>query len=167
MAATDDGFREFVESRYGELVRIAYALTGSPHDAEDLVQAALVKTMGRWRRIDDPMAYLRRAMVNQHINRWRRVSQREVVSDQPPERPTADTADRVAEREALHAALRSLPRRTRAVVVLRYVADLTEADVAATLGLPVGTVKSHASRGLARLRLALADGELTMVEGKR
>jgi RNA polymerase sigma-70 factor (sigma-E family) len=161
----DDEFRQFVELRYGDLIRTAYALTSSAHDAEDLVQSALVKAMGRWRRIDDPMAYLRRTMVNQHINGWRRLRVRELVSESPPAPPVTDTAEVVAEREMLHAALRALSRRTRAVVVLRYVADLPEAEVAATLGLPVGTVKSHASRGLARLRAALGDGELTVTEG--
>lgn len=66
MAKDDGGFREFVDLRYGELLRIAYLLTGSPHDAEDLVQSALLKVMRRWRKVDDPVAYLRRTMANQH-----------------------------------------------------------------------------------------------------
>ena len=167
MAPHDDEFRQFVELRYGDLVRTAYALTGSAHDAEDLVQTALVKALPRWRRIEDPMAYLRRAMANHHVNRWRRLRSRELVSESPPDQPVGDTADGVAERLALNAALQALPRRTRVVVVLRYVADLSEADVAATLGLPVGTVKSHASRGLARLRPALGQADLTFTEGNR
>jgi len=68
MAGDDDGFREFVDARYMDLLRIAYLLTGSAHEAEDLLQGSLVKVMRRWKRIDDPVAYLRRVMVNQHIS---------------------------------------------------------------------------------------------------
>jgi RNA polymerase sigma-70 factor (sigma-E family) len=156
----DTEFREFVEARYVELLRIAYLLTGSPHEAEDLLQSALVKVMRRWRRVDDPMAYLRRAMINQHISVWRRLRQREVVVDLVPERATTDVADQVAQRQSLYAAMRSLPPRMRAVVVLRYVADLPEAEVATLLGCSPGTVKALASRGLARLRAALDPVEL-------
>ncbi|MEV0720479.1 SigE family RNA polymerase sigma factor [Asanoa sp. NPDC050611] len=153
-------FREFVELRYGDLLRIAYLLTGSAHDAEDLVQSALLKVMRRWRKVDDPLAYLRRTMANQHISLWHRVRSREVVGAAPPEPVTDDTADRVVRRQALVDALRGLPPRTRVVVVLRYLDDLPEAEVAAMLGWPVGTVKSHASRGLARLRTVLDAPEL-------
>ncbi|MEU5950102.1 SigE family RNA polymerase sigma factor [Micromonospora sp. NPDC047465] len=156
MAGDDDGFREFVDARYMDLLRIAYLLTGSAHEAEDLLQGSLVKVMRRWKRIDDPVAYLRRVMVNQHISVWRRYRAREVITASPPDRSLGDVADGVAQRHALDAALRSLSPRTRAVVVLRYVADVPEAEVAATLGCSVGTVKSQASRGLARLRVALS-----------
>jgi RNA polymerase sigma-70 factor (sigma-E family) len=160
VAEDDDGFREFVDLRYGDLLRIAYLLTGSAHDAEDLVQSALLKVMRRWRKVDDPLAYLRRTMANQHISLWHRVRSRELVGATPPEPATDDTADRVVRRRALIDALRELPPRTRVVVVLRYLDDLPEAEVAAMLGWPVGTVKSHASRGLARLRVALDTTEL-------
>ncbi|MDG4786005.1 SigE family RNA polymerase sigma factor [Micromonospora sp. WMMD1102] len=155
MASDDGGFREFVEARYPDLLRVAYHLTGSADDAEDLVQGALVKVLRRWRRVDEPMAYLRRVMVNQHITGWRRHRAREVVTALLPERQVRDVADRVTEREALWQAMRTLAPRTRAVIVLRYVADLPEAEVAETLGCSVGSVKSRASRGLARLRTAL------------
>jgi RNA polymerase sigma-70 factor (sigma-E family) len=160
VADDDGGFREFVELRYGDLLRIAYLLTGSAHDAEDLVQTALLRVMGRWRKVDDPFAYLRRTMANQHVSLWRRVRSRELVGVEPPERGGDDITGRVVRRHALAAALRGLPPRTRVVVVLRYLDDLPEAEVAAMLGWPVGTVKSHASRGLARLRAALNDHEL-------
>jgi RNA polymerase sigma-70 factor (sigma-E family) len=159
VADDDGGFQEFVDVRYGELLRIAYLLTGSAHDAEDLVQSALLKVMRRWRKIDEPLPYLRRAMANQHISVWRRVRSRELVGASPPEPAGDDTAERVVQRDAVAAALRRLPPRTRVVVVLRYLDDLPEAQVAAQLGWPVGTVKSHASRGLARLRAALGDNE--------
>ena len=154
--AGDDGFDEFVAVRYAELLRVAYLLTGSRPEAEDLVQTALVRVLRRWSRVDDPMAYVRRVMVNQHINIWRRVRRREVVTADPPERRLDDLAEGVAQRAALRDALRSLPARTRAVVALRYLADMSEADVAAAVGISVGNVKSHASRGLARLRTVLA-----------
>lgn len=69
----DDGFRQFVDLRYADLLRVAYLLTGSAHDAEDLVQSALLKVMRRWKRVDEPFAYLRRTMINQHLSVWRRV----------------------------------------------------------------------------------------------
>jgi RNA polymerase sigma-70 factor (sigma-E family) len=156
MASDDGGFREFVDARYADLLRVAYHLTGSADEAEDLVQSALVKVMRRWRRVDEPMAYLRRVMVNQHISVWRRYRAREVVTAILPDRPVRDVAYGVTEREALHQAMRTLAPRTRAVIVLRYVVDLPEAEVAEALGCSVGSVKSRASRGLARLRVALA-----------
>jgi RNA polymerase sigma-70 factor (sigma-E family) len=154
--AGDEGFDEFVALRYAELLRVAYLLTGSRTDAEDLVQAALVRALRRWSRVDDPMAYVRRAMVNQHINIWRRVRRRELVTAHLPDTIYGDPAETVSQRAALLAALRSLPARTRVVVALRYLADMSEADVAAAVGTSVGNVKSHASRGLAKLRAVLA-----------
>lgn len=167
MPSDDEGFREFVDTRYVELLRVAYHLTGSAHEAEDLLQSALVKVLGRWGRIDDPVAYLRRVMVNHLSSMWRRHRAREVLTAILPERPSPDAAHRVAERQAVYAAMRALPPRTRAVIVLRYVADLPEAEVAAALGCSVGTVKSRASRGLARLREALeAESPRAAVEGR-
>jgi RNA polymerase sigma-70 factor (sigma-E family) len=154
-----DGFKEFVETRYMDLLRIGFLLTGSAHDAEDLVQGSLVKLMRRWDRVDTPYAYMRRIMVNQHVTWWRRVVRRETVTDDLPELATGDAADGVVQRQELNAALRSLAPRTRAVVVLRYVADLPESEVAEILGCSLGTVKSQASRGLARLREVLETSE--------
>lgn len=157
--AADAEFKTFVETRYVDLLRVAYLLTGSAHEAEDLVQTALVKAMRRWSRVDEPMAYVRRAMINQHISIWRRIGQREIVTDTPPDRRHLDEADRITQRAAVHDALRSLPPRTRAVVVLRYLVDLPEAEVAEMLGCSVGNVKSQASRGLAKLRTVLAPAQ--------
>jgi RNA polymerase sigma-70 factor (sigma-E family) len=156
VASDDDSFREFVNTRYTDLLRVAYHLTGSAHEAEDLVQSALVKAMGRWRRIDDPVAYLRRVMINHHTSLWHRYRAREVVTAFFPERTARDATTAVDERQVVYQAMRALPARTRAVIVLRYLADLPEVEVAAALGCSVGTVKSRASRGLARLREALA-----------
>ncbi|GIF76983.1 SigE family RNA polymerase sigma factor [Asanoa siamensis] len=152
----DDGFREFVQVRYMGLLRTAYLLTGSRDAAQDLVQNALVKVMSRWSRVDDPMAYLRRTMVNERTARWRRIGSREILTAFVPERWRPDPANTVVERDELLSALGQLPARMRAVLVLRYWEDLSEADTAAILGCSVGTVKSQAARGLAKLRVLLA-----------
>jgi RNA polymerase sigma-70 factor (sigma-E family) len=150
-------FEDFVRLRYAELLRSAYLLTGSTPAAEDLLQSALLKVMDRWSSVDDPLPYLRRAMVNLHVSRWRRHGRREVLAAVLPERAVRDATEQVDERHAIVDALLTLPRRTRAVVVLRYWDDLSEAETAALLGCSVGTVKSHASRGLARLRTAMGE----------
>jgi RNA polymerase sigma-70 factor (sigma-E family) len=144
-------FRDFVHSRYAELLRIAFLLCGSSHEAEDLVQTALLRMMRRWRHVEDPLPYARRVIVNLYLNGLRRRT-REVISGLLPDRPARSDPDRVAEQSVLWPALRELPPRTRAVIVLRYWLDLSEWDTASMLGVSVGTVKSTASRGLARLR---------------
>jgi RNA polymerase sigma-70 factor (sigma-E family) len=145
-------FEEFVGARRDALLRTAYLLTGNHHDAEDLVQSALVKVVPKWARImDHPEAYVRQVLARESVNRWRARRWREVSTDVVPEarhRPSAESADRIA----LFEALRSLSPRQRAVIVLRYFDDLTEADTAEALGISVGTVKSHAREALARLR---------------
>jgi RNA polymerase sigma-70 factor (sigma-E family) len=151
----EEGFREFVQLRYGELLRTAYLLTGSTHAAEDLVQSALLKAYRRWDQVDEPMAYLRRALVNQRTSVWRRIGSRELLTGVLPERGRADGSAAHAERDELLAALAKLPVRMRAVLVLRYWEDMSEADTAELMGCSVGSVKSQASRGLARLREVL------------
>ncbi|MGK5677707.1 SigE family RNA polymerase sigma factor [Actinoplanes sp. URMC 104] len=156
-APADDGFRAFVEQQWGPLVRLAYLLTGDRGHAEDLVQAALEKTHRRWSRVaamEAPVAYVRRAMVNTATS-WRR---RRRVSEVPlltSDSPAPDPYGPVEHRRQVVAALRTLPPRMRAVLVLRYFADLSEPEVAEALGCSVGTVKSQASRGLERLRAHL------------
>ncbi|MBQ1024062.1 SigE family RNA polymerase sigma factor [Micromonospora sp. C95] len=157
---TDDGFREFVEIRYADLVRTAYLLTGSRHAAEDLVQIALMQAMRRWRQVDEPMAYVRRIMVNERTKIWRRFGSREFLAGvtgswRSQSEPGRDMADDVVVRDEVLAALHDLPPRMRAVLVLRYWEDLTETQIADALGCSVGTVKSQSSRALARLRTAL------------
>jgi RNA polymerase sigma-70 factor (sigma-E family) len=160
----DDRFREFVELRYVELLRTAYLLTGARPAAEDLVQTALLRAMRRWSRIDDPVAYLRRVMVNQRTSGWRRAARlTEQLTAHLPERADgADLAEGVATRDELVRALAELPPKMRAVLVLRYWEDLSEAETAELLGCSVGTVKSQASRGLARLRIGLEVDLATM-----
>jgi RNA polymerase sigma-70 factor (sigma-E family) len=159
-----EDFEEYVAARMPALLRTAYLLTGHPHDAEDLVQATLVKVVPAWKRIaGNPDAYVRRVMVNENISRWRRRRGREVLVDDLPEQPSTDPD--AADALALQAALATLAPRQRAVVVLRYYEDLTERETAETLGIAVGTVKSQMRDALARLRLALPDLEdLPLVE---
>ncbi len=153
MASAEHSFDEYVAARYPALLRTAYLLTGNHHDAEDLVQTALVKAVGAWRRIEgSPDAYVRRILVNENVSRWRRHRGREVVVAATPDRPIepSDPDDAIA----LRAALAALAPRQRAVVVLRYYEDLTERETADVLGIAVGTVKSQARDALARLREA-------------
>ncbi|GAA0572194.1 SigE family RNA polymerase sigma factor [Kribbella sandramycini] len=157
----DDDFTAFVLARSGRLVHFARMLCGDAALAEDLVQAALEKAYLRWERIElaDPFAYVRQAVVNQHLSWARRRPWRERPSgaaaeldlfiDTPPD--DSGTIDR---RVSVGAALAALSRRERAVVVLRYVEDLTEKEVAAVLGVAVGTVKSANARALGKLRVA-------------
>ncbi len=165
--ATDDGedFSAFVTSRWPGLVRLAFGLTGDRWMAEDLAQTALAKAYVAWRRVsraDDPDAYLRRILVNASNRRFRRRRVTEQPGD-PPETAVDGPAELVSERAALLAALRQLPPRQRAVVVLRYWEDLTDAQIAASLGCSPGTVRSQLSRALAKLRTsaALAGGDET------
>jgi RNA polymerase sigma-70 factor (sigma-E family) len=153
----DGGFHEFVTARYAELLRTAYLLTGNRLGAEDLLQSALLKAMRRWGRIDDPRAYLHRVMVNHLISGWRRAGRlRERLTAAVPDGPgDRDPAEAVANRDQMLAAMAKLPARMRAVLVLRYWEDLSEAQTAELLGCSVGAVKSQASRGLERLRSVL------------
>lgn len=143
--------REFVASKYTDLLRTAFLLSGSSHEAEDLVQTALLRVMRHWDGLDDPLPYVRRTIVNLYLNSLRRRT-RELITSLLPERPVRDSTDRVAERSALWPALQQLPPKTRAVIVLRYWMDMSEWETATALGVSVGSVKATASRGLARLR---------------
>ena len=142
-------FEEFVVARRDALLRTAYLLTGNHHDAEDLVQSALIKVVPKWARIQDrPEPYVRQVLARESVNRWRRRRWRETTTDAVPETLHHDSLDRIALLEDL----RRLSPRQRAVLVLRYFDDLTEADTAAVLGISVGTVKSHVRDALAALR---------------
>lgn len=147
-------FATYVANRRPALVRTAYLLCGDAHLAEDLVQAALVKAVGHWRRIgDNPEPWLRKVMVNDHISRWRRHRGREQVTETVPEGVVEEPGRDLD----LAAALARLAPRQRAVVVLRYYEDLTEQETARVLGVSVGTVKSQHRDALGRLR-ALVPG---------
>jgi RNA polymerase sigma-70 factor (sigma-E family) len=150
-----EGFREFVLARGPALSRTAYLLTGDHAAAEELVQSALVKTATHWRRVTsagNPEAYVRRVMANERIGWWRRFGRREVPVADVPEGLGVDQSEASAGRIDLATALAQLPARQRAVIVLRFYEDMSEADAAATLGCSVGTVKSQTSAALAKLR---------------
>jgi RNA polymerase sigma-70 factor (sigma-E family) len=158
--ADEDAFRAFVASRTTALLRSAYLLVGDHGLAEDLVQTALVKTYLAWSRIRQPEAvesYVRRTMATTAISWWRGRRFRERVVETMPEPAVPDAVDPALERDSMWSHLRHLPPRQRAVLVLRYYEGLSEAEIADTLGFSRGTVKSHASRGLAALRQRLAD----------
>ena len=154
--AAPDSFDEYVAARYAALLRTAYLLTTNRHDAEDLVQTALMKAVPAWKRIEsNPDGYLRRTMVNHSISRWRKHRGREVLTDDAPDRGSTDPD--VGRTLALERALAALAPRQRAVIVLRYYDDLTERETAEILGIAVGTVKSQAREALARLRQLVPD----------
>ena len=149
------GFRAFVEANGATLLHAARLLTGDHQRGEDLVQTALIKVYLKWGRIDAPLPYARRALVNAHIDQSRRRWWGERPTETLPEVPADDTSDTSTadSRDELRRMLAGLAPKERAVVVLRYYCDLSEQDTAATLGVPVGTVKSTCSRALARLRV--------------
>lgn len=162
-ALAGEGFEAWVRASSPRLRRLAYLLAGDFDQAEDLLQSAYAKVLPRWNRIstyDSPEAYMHRVMVNLRTSWWRRSRNREWSTDVIPEASwhagTRGEADAVVDSQALLAALRALPERQRAAVVLRHWCDLSEAETAHVMKCSVGTVKSCASRGLARLRAALA-----------
>jgi RNA polymerase sigma-70 factor (sigma-E family) len=170
-AQLDTEFRDFMHGRWPAMVRLAYALTGDQGHAEDVAQAAFARAYASWpkvRRTENPEGYVRRIVINENRNRFRKHRVTERLTDAPPEPgPSADpglvmadAASQYDERSALMAALRRLGPRQRAVIVLRYWLGLTEAETAAELNCSVGTVKSQASRALATLRQSaeLVDG---------
>ena len=149
-----DDFSAFVSERSQPLLRTAYLLTRDWALAEDLLQTALTKAWFAWSRIDtSPEAYVRKILVNAFLS-WRR---RRWVGEEPwadpPDRPGVDPYGAVDDRSAIWQLLGRLPARQRAVVVLRYYEDLSEAQAAELLGCSVGTVKSQASKALAKLRI--------------
>jgi RNA polymerase sigma-70 factor (sigma-E family) len=165
-ARAQEEFGQFMSGRWPALVRLAYGLTGDRWLAEDIAQTALATAYAAWWRVsraDDPDAYVRRILINTSNRRFRRrrVTENPHELAELPDAWTADPADRVGDRAVLLAAVRELPPRQRAIVVLRYWEDLSDAQVAAVLGCSAGTVRSQASRALAKLRVsaALADGD--------
>ncbi|MFD2763348.1 SigE family RNA polymerase sigma factor [Micromonospora eburnea] len=152
--APTDPFDEFVRSRSTALLRSAYLLTTDRHAAEDLLQEVLERLYAKWRRARAaPDTYARKIMVNRAIDRWRLRGRRPEATLTDAAVPlAADHADEVATRQVVLGALRALPPRQRAAVVLRYLDDLSEAETAQIMGCSVGAVKSHTARGLTRLR---------------
>jgi RNA polymerase sigma-70 factor (sigma-E family) len=155
-----EAFDAMLDAHARALLRTAYLLTGDAHLAEDLLQTALVKTWTRWRTIRDTDradVYVRRVMATTSTAWWRRRWRGEVPTLEVPERAAADAFAGVDRRDEIGRALAVLTPRQRAAVVLRYYEDMPEADVAAALGVSVGTVKSTTSRALVALRAAMAE----------
>ena len=150
----------FIDARSCSLLRFAYLLTGDHGLAEDLLQNSLIKVYLSWDRIRDRAAleaYTRTVMTRTQLSWWRRPARREVLGVEPTERATRDHSqfqqrDQVDERDELWQLLATLGPRQRAVLVLRFYEDLSEAEIARVLGCTTGTVKSQLSRGLARIR---------------
>ncbi|WTW98897.1 SigE family RNA polymerase sigma factor [Streptomycetaceae bacterium NBC_01309] len=157
MNAVDEAeFREYAAARWERLVRTAYLLIGDRHLAEDLAQSALEQAYAGWHRVSrsgNRDAYVHRILVRCNARRFRKRRVDERLTAAVPDTATAvDPHAGVDIRPALLAALAELPSRQRAVIVLRYWSDLSEQDVATAVGCSVGTVKSQASKGLAKLR---------------
>ncbi|MCX5233394.1 SigE family RNA polymerase sigma factor [Streptomyces sp. NBC_00233] len=150
-------FAEFVAGAWPRLVRTAHMLTGDFHEAEDLVQTTLAKVYGRWKHIpqDDVDVYVRRALVNNNVSRVRK---RRVIHlltpflPEPMHQAHAGHVEAVEHRAAILQALSALPARQRTVIVLRYFEDLSDPEIAAALNCSLGTIKTHARRGLTALR---------------
>jgi RNA polymerase sigma-70 factor (sigma-E family) len=150
-----EGFREFVAARGPALTRAAYLLTGDQHLAEDLLQNVLSRIVGRWDRLlvkRNPESYIRRSLYREYVSWLRRKRNSEIPTETLPESASTDFADLTTLRLSLERALDKLTRQQRAVIVLRFYEDLSEADTARILGCTVGTIKSQTHRALARLR---------------
>ncbi|MET9563787.1 SigE family RNA polymerase sigma factor [Streptomyces tauricus] len=173
--AGDREFQAFVVGRWPRLMRTAFLLTGEQHAAEDLVQSTLEQVYVAWHRVasaNDPEAYVRRVMINAHARRYRRKLREFLVprsEDAGLTHEVADTCDRIAQADDRHMllkALAELPTRQREAVVLRYWEDLTEMQTAEAMGCSVGTVKSNAAKGIAKLR-AISGLAQTVTQGGR
>ncbi|MFG1887157.1 SigE family RNA polymerase sigma factor [Micromonospora sp. NPDC049051] len=151
----EEEFRDFVAARSGALLRTAYLLSGDWATAEDLLQTALTKTYLAWKRLGGIEAiepYARRVMINTSTSWWRRRWHGERPTEVLPERAGVDEIEQQLDRDLLWRHLRGLPSRQRAVLVLRFYEDMSEAQTAALLGISPGTVKSQTSRALGTLR---------------
>jgi RNA polymerase sigma-70 factor (sigma-E family) len=166
-------FDAFVRHRTPALLRSAYLLTGDQHLAEDLVQSALARTHRSWRYLHESgnaEAYTRRTMYHLQVSWWRRRRVGESLTGElsEPRDPLGqpDHAQRISVRLALRAALLKLSAKQRAILVLRFFEDRSEAETADVLGVSIGTVKSQTSRSLARLRAVAPElAELYLTEG--
>ena len=164
MRAQED-FDAWVAARGPALLRLAFLLTGSRTDAEDVVQEALARALPRWDRIvqlEDPDAYVRRMVVNERTSAWRRFRRREVpVGDLPADALIALTDDGVSadEHRRLWSACRALPEGQRTALVLRYYEELEYAEIAELIGIREASVRARVSRGMAALRRELGEDD--------
>lgn len=167
MQPSEEEFAEFFRASWAKLYRVALAVSGDPRSAEDDLQAAFAKVYASWgkvRRADYPEAYVRRIVLNEVLGarRYGFARHERPQSSVDTDRVVASPEAGVVDRDAVWSAVLTLPPRQRAVVVLRYYEDLSEADIAAALGCSRGTVKSQASNALATLRRSV--GDLDLVE---
>jgi RNA polymerase sigma-70 factor (sigma-E family) len=154
----DQRLADYVGGQWPALVRYATVLCGNANEGEELVQSALVRVALRWpfvRDKDNPDGYVRRAVLHGYLNTWRRVRSRETPVADLPEPAGNDSTAVVVDLVTVRAALGALTPKQRAVVVLRYLDDLSERETAQLLGCSTGTVKSQLSKGLARMREVL------------
>jgi RNA polymerase sigma-70 factor (sigma-E family) len=166
----DAEFSAYMTARQPSLLRTAYLLTGDRATAEDLVQTALAKLYLSWDRVhrrEMVDGYVRRILVNEHNSLWRRpFKKREVSTEVLPEPETVQDRLYDGRDRALWEFVQTLPRKQRAVVVLRYYEDLSEAETADVLGISVGTVKSQASRAIASMRSRIQENPLLARDGE-
>ncbi|GII93959.1 SigE family RNA polymerase sigma factor [Sinosporangium siamense] len=163
---TDPRFAEFVAARGDALLRYGHVLAGNPHDAADLVQEALLKLRASWRRLkaeENAEKYVRTIMARMHAATWR-LRRRELLTWDLPERGRLDALPSGFE-QTMWEALAGLPRKQRAVVVLRYYEDLSDEEIASALGISRGTVRSQVSRALDKLRSAPPASGLSVAGG--
>jgi RNA polymerase sigma-70 factor (sigma-E family) len=164
-AEDTDNFREFVRARFEPLRALAYATCGDWQTAEDAVASSLARLYLRWHKVASPDAYARTMVVRAAIGEKRRPWRREhSAGDALPDVPGPDPSGHVDERLRMRAALRKVPRRQRAVLVLRFLEGLSVDETAEILGCRAGTVKSQTARGLATLRDVLAAEDITLHE---
>lgn len=178
--STDEEFHRFVDARWAALVRFAWALTGDREAAEDVVQTALERTWRRWRsvQVEGAESYVRTAITRTVISQWRRRrltlvcglpgNEEDGVGGGDPPRAFGQAADEeaYAVRDAVWREIQCLPPRMRAVIVLRFLCDLSEAQTAAVLECSAGTVKSQTARAMSRLRERQVLRELTAADGR-
>lgn len=160
-ADREEAYVEFVTARRAHLLRVAYALCGDWHRAEDLLQTALVKLYVAWPRVrrgSGPEPYVRTILVRANIDESRRPWRREQATEHLPE-PAASTGLDVADRSELVSALQELPPSERAAVLLRHWLGLSVAETAESMGVREGTVKGYTSRGLEQLRLTVTPAD--------
>lgn len=155
-------FEEYVAEQGGTLLRLAYVLTGDAHRAEDLTQTALADAYWHWRKVESarsPDAYVRRILINAHLDWHRRRSSTEMPTDLAAYEPSAaDGTDRVAARDHLRHLLHGLAPRARTVLVLRYYVDLDDQAIAEVMGVSASAVRATSSRALASLRNGVGTG---------
>lgn len=152
----EEEFAEFVEANHSRLLHLADLLIGDRARAEDLLQTVLIRTYLRWSKVrqDNPIGYVRAALSNARTDWWRRGGGRERPTEKLPESVVPDVAAWVVDRDAVQRSLAALTARERAVVVLRYFEALSESEIAQTLGIAPGTVKSTSARALGKLRIS-------------